>query len=535
MHCCKNLYQICFSFLLLLVVTACGHDSSTTTTFELDETVTSEALVTHAERLEQISLDDPLSRSAGSAGYRAAMDYIKNVLAGSGLTIREQQFDFQLFMETEEPRLAMVSPQPETYNVAADFMTLTYSGTGDVVGQIAFISPVFPPGSEANTATDGCNNTNVDTLDLKDKVAVIQRGGCSFAEKVANVEAQGAAAVLIFNEGQEGRTEILAGTLAADSNVNIPVVGTSYAFGKRLYDLYDTGITPILRVAVTAENRLEQTYNLFAETPSGRDDRVIMIGAHLDSVVEGPGINDNASGVAALLEVARQIGRNGYSPQNKIRFAWWGAEEVGLIGSYYYLDNLSPAEREQIAMYLNVDSIASHNFIRGVDDGDLSDTMTAPGASYQETPAGSEVIEEVLLNYFHDRQLPTVATALTGQSDYAGFATYGIPFGGVYSGLVGTKTEEEALLFGGTAGEPYDSCYHRPCDTLANINTQIFTENARAVAHFAQYFGDRSAATLFDQPVAPQMLLASEPQAVPPATRPTDDRYHQDRRTRPPQ
>jgi Zn-dependent M28 family amino/carboxypeptidase len=317
--------------------------------------------------------------------------------------------------------------------------------------------------------------------------------------------------------------------------VGIPVVGIPYDLGNALHDQYVAGAAITLRVAVTGMDAMTPTYNLFAETVAGRDDQVIVIGAHLDSVIEGPGINDNGSGAAALLEVSRQIGLHGYTPQNKIRFAWWGAEEDGTIGSNHYLDGLSPADVRNIAMYLNVDCIASHNFVRGVEDSDLSDTIDHPDNVYQTTPKGSGAIEQALIDYFHTQNLPTKPTPLTGRTDYEGFAQHGIPFGGLFTELGGIKTAAEALLFGGTAGEPYDTCYHKACDTVGNMNTQIFTENAQAVAHVAQYFGDRKVTTLFDETSVPQALSVSRtPLSVKAKTVKTTyrDRYHKDRRHR---
>ncbi len=513
--------------MVVLFVGACGTENAETPKRALEDTITTKALVAHVEALERISLSNPLSRSAGSPGYIQAMEYIRAVLADSGLKVWEQRFEYRLFLETKDPVVSMTAPRQEAYSWGTDYKTISYSGTGDVTAQIAFVTPIFPPGMEPNTSTDGCEAADFNGIDLTGKIAVIQRGTCSFGDKASHAESRGAVAVLIFNEGQVERTGIVEGGLSTGTTVGIPVVGTSYDLGKALHDQYLTGAVPTVRVAVTGLNTISPTYNLFAETVSGRNDQVIMIGAHLDSVIEGPGINDNGSGVVALLELSRQIGLHGYKPQNKIRFAWWGAEEVGLIGSYHYLDNLSPADRRNIAMYLNVDSIASHNFIRGVEDGDLSDTRDEPGTIYQETPAGSGAIEQVLLNYFRSQNLPTKPTPLTGMTDYEGFAEYGIPFGGLYTGLDGLKTEAEALLFGGMAGEPYDSCYHRACDTVATMNTQIFTENARAIAHFAQYFGDRQVTTLLEK-ASVRVASTKTGRSVVTAR----DRYHKDRRDR---
>ena len=518
---------IAVTVLPFMFITACG--KSENAAFHLEDTITTEALVAHARELERISLANGLSRSASSPGYTQSMDYIKDRLAGLGLTIWEQRFEYRLFLETADPALSMTSPETETYVWETDYRTMTYSGIGDVTAEIVFVTPVFPPGAEPNSSTDGCEVADFQEIDVTGKIAVLQRGTCDFIVKASNAESRGAAAVLIFNEGQAGRTELIAGSLLGDSTVGIPVVGIPYDLGKALHDLYDNGATTItLRVAVTGTNAMTSTYNLFAETVSGRDDQVIIIGAHLDSVVEGPGTNDNGSGAAALLEVSRQIGLHGYAPRNKIRFAWWGAEEEGLIGSNYYLDNLSTTDVRNIAMYLNVDCIASHNFVRGVEDSDLSDTIDHPDNIYSETPEGSGAIEQALLDYFQAQNLPTKPTPLTGRTDYEGFAEHGIPFGGLFTELSGIKTEEEAALFGGVAGEPYDNTYHTAGDTLANINTRIFTENARAVAHVAQYFGDREVKTIFEAPASTRSLRAVKAKTV----KTYRDRYHKDRRDR---
>jgi Zn-dependent M28 family amino/carboxypeptidase len=511
-----------------LFITACGNhnsENSANPTLVLEDAITTEALVAHARELENISLANELSRSASSPGYTQSMDYIKDRLAGLGLTIWEQRFEYRSFLETEDPVLSMTSPETETYVWETDYRTMTYSGIDNVTAAIVFVTPVFPPGTELNTSTDGCEVADFQGIDATGKIAVLQRGTCDFIVKASNAESRGAVAVLIFNEGQEGRTDLVAGSLVGDSTVGIPVVGIRYDLGKALHDRYAAGAAITLRVAVTGTNSMASTYNLFAETVAGRDDQVIIIGAHLDSVVEGPGTNDNGSGAAALLEISRQTGLHGYAPRNKIRFAWWGAEEEGLIGSLHYLDNLSTTDVRNIAMYLNVDCIASHNFVRGVEDGDLSDTIDHPDNIYTETPEGSGAIEQALLDYFQAQNLPTKPTPLDGRTDYEGFAERGIPFGGLFTGLDETKTEAEALLFGGTAGEPYDNTYHTAGDTLANINPRIFTENAQAVAHVAQYFGDREVTTLFEARSLSRPLRAVKAKTVTSYR----DRYHKDR------
>jgi Zn-dependent M28 family amino/carboxypeptidase len=220
------------------------------------------------------------------------------------------------------------------------------------------------------------------------------------------------------------------------------------------------------------------TRNVIAETPGGRDDRVVVVGAHLDTVAEGPGTNDNGSAVATLLEIALQMDELGIEPRNKVVFAFWSAEESGLLGAQYYVDNLTKRERKNIALDLNFDMIASNNYALFVYDGDGSDTPeTGPG------PNGSGNIEDVFLDYFAEQDLVTWATAFDGRSDYGPFIEAGIPAGGLFTGADGIKTAEQAAIYGGTVGQYYDPYYHTADDTLANINTHALDVMSDAAAH----------------------------------------------------
>lgn len=227
---------------------------------------------------------------------------------------------------------------------------------------------------------------------------------------------------------------------------------------------------------VDADSEIRTTANVIADSTSGRDDRVVLVGAHLDSVPEGPGIQDNGSGSAAILETALQMANQEITPRNKVRFAWWGAEEAGLLGSQHYVDNLSAREIKDIALNLNFDMIGSPNFVRFVYDGDGS-------ATPQAGPNGSQTIESVFLTYFESVSLPVEPTAFDGRSDYGPFIEVGIPAGGLFTGAEGIKTPDEAALYGGTAGEQYDPCYHLACDTFDNISLEALDQMSDAVAH----------------------------------------------------
>jgi Zn-dependent M28 family amino/carboxypeptidase len=301
----------------------------------------------------------------------------------------------------------------------------------------------------------------------------VQRGTCPFATKVLNAQAAGAAAVIIFNQGDAptpDRTDLFTTTLGVTDVINVPVLTTSYADGE---SLAQTGTEATVSVG---EPQILTTHNVIAETPDGDPNSVVIAGAHLDSVSTGPGCNDNGSGSAALLEVAEQMA--GVTPHNKVRFAWWGAEEAGLFGSFAYVISLFPTELTKVALYLNFDMIGSPNHGFFIYDGDDSDAEGAgPG------PAGSAEIEKTFETYFNSVGVPFLGTDFDGRSDYGPFILAGIPSGGLFTGAEGIKTEEEAALWGGTAGVAYDPCYHQPCDNFANNNDFALEVNSDAIAY----------------------------------------------------
>ncbi|MFF8195169.1 M28 family metallopeptidase [Streptomyces bobili] len=206
-------------------------------------------------------------------------------------------------------------------------------------------------------------------------------------------------------------------------------------------------------------------YNLIADWPGGDTNQVVMAGSHLDSVSSGAGINDNGTGSAAVLEAALTVARTGYQPTKHLRFAWWGAEELGLVGSRYYVNSLSSANRARISGYLNFDMIGSPN----------------PGYFvYDDDPA----IEKTFKDYFAGIGVATeIETEGDGRSDHAPFKSAGVPVGGLFTGASRAKTASQVTKWGGTAGQAFDRCYHSSCDTTANVNDTALNRNADALAH----------------------------------------------------
>jgi Zn-dependent M28 family amino/carboxypeptidase len=451
----------------VLCATVVGANAAVPTdTTELREAVTADAIMDHLAELQKIADNNGDTRASGTAGYDASVDYIEDLLVAAGYEVTRQDFLFNRFSELSEPVFEQVSPNDVTYVPNEDFLTMDYSGSGDVTEALQAVDLVLPPGPTASTSNSGCEPEDFADF-VEGNIALIQRGTCDFSVKAANAFDAGAVGVIIFNEGQEGRTETLAGTLGDAFSDPIPVIGTSFEIGNELAALLEQGEV-IIHLATDTLIELDvPTQNLIAETPTGRDDRVVMAGAHLDSVPDGPGIQDNGSGSATLLELALQIAELGIEPRNTIRFAWWGAEEAGLIGSQFYVDSLTKSEAKDIELYLNFDMIGSPNYARFVYDGDGS-------AFGIRGPAGSHAIEEVFEEFFASQGLASEPTAFDGRSDYDAFISAGIPAGGLFTGAEDNKTEDQVALYGGLAtfdGEvvAYDPCYHQACDSLDPI------------------------------------------------------------------
>jgi Zn-dependent M28 family amino/carboxypeptidase len=286
--------------------------------------------------------------------------------------------------------------------------------------------------------------------------------------------------MIIFNEGQpdiedDDRVGAVNATLGGPDLVAIPVFGITYALGAQLVALDATpGVT--MHMATDAAIVTRQSANVLADTAGGRPDRTVVVGAHLDSVAAGPGINDNGSGIAAVLEIARQVAALDLTPRNRIRFALWGGEEFGLLGAEHYVASLPAKELKNIAVNLNFDMIGSPNWVPFVYDGDGS----ATGA---KGPSGSGNVETVFTSFLASQGVTGVPTAFDGRSDYGPFIAVGIPAGGLFTGAEGIKTAAEAAAYGGTAGLAYDPCYHQACDTFANVSSAALDLMADAAAH----------------------------------------------------
>lgn len=495
--------------LLLSVATIpadAGPRRTDNTSAKLRAAVTEEGLAEHLEAFQAIADAHDGNRASGTEGYDASAAYVMDVLTDAGYEPTVQEFEFPYFTELAIPELEQISPLAKAYTTPDDFMTMSYSGSGDVTGQVVAVDTTFTPPSKENPVTSGCEADDFVGFPAG-SIALMQRGGCTFGTKALNAQNAGAVAAIVFNTGAEGATDAFGGTLGApETPVTIPVVGSSFAVGQEL-----DGSTA--RVFTSTFSEYRTTFNVLAETAAGSDDNVVVVGAHLDSVEDGPGINDNGTGSAGILEVAEQMAE--VKPKNKVRFAWWGAEESGLLGAEHYVADLEendPAALEAIALYLNFDMIGSPNFVRFVYDGDNSRYGTDVA---MEGPAGSGAIEQTFHDYFASQDLPSEESAFTGRSDYGPFISVGIPAGGLFTGGDGTKTPEQQLVYGGTAGITYDECYHTPCDDIDNVDRTVLHQMSDAIAHTVLTFAMSTQAVNGEgkgHPVAaPGQAVAGEP------------------------
>ncbi len=442
-----------------------GCDSRTNNTYEkLLECVRVEGVREHQAALQAAADANGGNRAAGTQGYTDSVAYVVDTLEAAGWNVELDEFPFTY---TPPPTLQQLSPVAATYETGA----FTGTGFGDVSGQIIPVDLALAP---PRASTSGCEATDFAGLDFSGPadIALIQRGTCTFAIKALNAEAAGAEAVIIFNQGNDPTREgLIVGTLGGLNVVGIPVVGGSFANGEALAV---PGATA--RVDVDPPESRPQV-NIIAELPGTNNNNVVMAGAHLDSVQRGPGIQDNGSGSAALLEVAEQIAK--LKPQNTLRFGWWGAEESGLIGSREYVAGLSQSELDRIALYLNFDMIGSPNYIFMTYDGDESGFPAPVGVPI---PDGSVAIEKLFESYYTAVGEPYDDAQFSGRSDYQAFILNDIPAGGLFTGAEVLKTPAQAAIWGGTVGDQYDPCYHLACDTFDNISLHALDVNSDAVA-----------------------------------------------------
>ena len=383
--------------------------------------VTRAGLEEHLRALQEVAERHGGNRAAGTPADAASAAYVSARLREAGFEVRLQPVSFPFFRQ----RTARLAADGRRLRPGRDFRVLTYSGSGRVAGEVR--------------ATGlGCRSSDFAGLP-QGGVALVRRGRCLFSVKARNAERAGAGAVLLTDPDVQG--EPFSATLGAPG-IGLPMVVLGAEAARRLRP----GARARIAVRTVSERRTSN--NVLAESPAGTANRVLMAGGHLDSVAAGPGMNDNGSGVAALLEAAEALGAG--TGGVRVRLGFWAAEELGLYGSRHYVNGLSASERRHIEGYVNLDMVGSPNAV-------------------PEVYGGAPRIERALRRAVGGR-LPV--EGLGGGSDHAPFKRAGIPVGGLFTGA----SED------GPGGRPRDPCYHRRCDTIDNVDRRVLLRMARAAA-----------------------------------------------------
>jgi Zn-dependent M28 family amino/carboxypeptidase len=442
---------------------------------QLRKGVTVAGILEHERALQDVAIANDGTRFATSPGYLASLDYVEDRLKRAGYTTERVPFDFPKWTLNAPSTVEETAPTARTFAEDADYIVAQFSAGADVTGNVVPTNDIqIPPPGGAGSGTSGCEASDFPP-ETTGNIALMQRGTCTFVDKYDNAKAAGAIGAVIFNDGFEDREAPIATTSTA--NIGIPTLMIGNDIGESLYGEAQSG--PVtMHIAVDATTTPNTEYDLVADTPSGNPDRTIVVGAHLDSVEVGPGINDNGSGTATILDIAERMAELNQKPRNRVRFAFWGAEEAGLVGSTAYVKQLvANGQIGQIEANLNFDMVGSPNFVRFVYDGDNSTGEGSVG------PAGSGEIEAMFNRYFRQHGLATDPTPFDGRSDYGEFILNGVPAGGLFTGAEGIKTEQQEAVYGGVAGLAYDPCYHQACDTFFNLNTTALDQMSDAAAH----------------------------------------------------
>jgi hypothetical protein len=467
------------------------------TSAKLVPCITSDDLWNHMEAFQAIADANPgadghPSRNSGEPGYKASVDYVANLMRQAGYDVTLQPYTFTYSSYVGTPSLSEASPTARTFKLLDDWNP--GNSEGDATGaQVMPVGHTVMPPTPTPSSASGCDPA--DFAGVAGKIALIQRGTCNFGVKVLNAQAAHAAGVIIFNEGNPGRTSVFSGSMV-DANGNpfvasIPVAFTSFDIGQSLYNEYTAGKPPVMTLSIhqiVDPNRTD--WNVIAESKGGDPNHVVVVDAHLDAIY-GAGMLDNASGSAAILDIAQKMRKA--HPLNKLRFIWFGGEELGELGSKYYVGHLSPSELAKIRYDLDADVLATPNYSIGILDPAAVDLFgrTVSKTFPQQVYEPSKVARDMAVNYFDSIGKNHIFFSPVG-TDAEQFQLAGVPASGVLTGQDCCKTQEEVDLFGGYTGNyegnvpSFDGgCVDNPfrwCDNLGNNDRNVLTFMSKAFA-----------------------------------------------------
>lgn len=441
------------------LVTACSTTSSPPppNAEDLAASIAIDALYVHLDALQKIADANGGRRAEGTPGYDASVDYIANALRAKGFDVETPEFDRYGGTTGGHPGLTVAG---RGYSVEKASLLVD---TGANAVEALTLRPAKPA---------GCAAGDYQGVNVKGAIAVVDDTACSVVAKQNAALAAGAVGVLVALSTSRGSPPTLF-TPGYYRELTAPV------------GIIDAATNAALRrTSAPVELRLDgqpvlvKSRNVLAQTKTGGTGDVVLVGAHLDSIGGGPGMNDNGSGVAAVLETALQLGS---SPEivNAVRFAFWGSEEIGLEGSRAYVRGLSPDQLDDIALYLNFDMLGSPNAGYFTYDGDQSTAAGEPA----DIPEGSAGIERLLAGYLNLAGVRPADMPLADKTDYDPFRAAGVPIGGATTGAAQQKSAVQARLWGGKPGAPFDPNYHTVRDDITNVDRHALEVMGPSVAY----------------------------------------------------
>jgi Zn-dependent M28 family amino/carboxypeptidase len=431
----------------------------------LRDAISVDDIVADLGRLAEIAEANGGHRAAGSPGHDASVEFAAGELREAGYEVELRPIPVQAF-DQRGPTVLEI-PGESRFADIRDFKAMLFSAAADVSAPVVAVGfdPAAQPGDRKGR---GCNPADFADVPAG-SILLLSPGNCRRHDVIVNAQGAGADAVVTaYPDWRSG--SVLRPTLLTPGDITVPSIGSTQEVGLALLEASHSGAR--VRIVVDAVSEARASANVVAETPGGDPADVLVVGGHLDSVMDGPGINDNGSGTMTILELARELAR--LRPDGaawKVRFILFTGEETGLIGSLDYVATLSAQDSGSIVAYLNLDMLASPNPVRQV-------------YAVQDTsrPGANRVIADLFGAALDGQGLTWETIELGCQADHCPFNQAGLPTGGLFSGANEIKTSEQVDLFGGTAGSAQDPCYHLACDTTANVDREVLEQLAKAAA-----------------------------------------------------
>ncbi|CAF1083376.1 unnamed protein product [Didymodactylos carnosus] len=447
-----------------VTTTTTATTSSSTLANNLVTSITVDQMMSHLNEFQKIADNNGRTRAIHTRGFELTLDYITQYLTNNtNLKVHRQDFNWSTFNLTDIPTFSSnISGVNKIYTrgVGADFYELIYfrnSSTSSVSARVTII-PRY-----------GCSPSDWNTLDITETVALVAGGGGCLYRVKAQLAPSNLSGLLIYNS--VGMSAVAS---SVNPNITFPVLSVSYGVGMELKNAPNN---MLVTIQLTAGKEQKPVGNICADTRTG-------------------------SGSAANLVLATNIARlfnksvdRAY--KYRVRFCWWGAEEVGLRGAEYHRDmarqNTTVGERiSDYLVNLNYDMLGSPNYMFGIYNG-----SSAPNNTPAYAKPGSIKLSELFRDWFTNHLLPWTYTDVSGRADYGPFLEAGVVASGLFSGAEGIKSKSERDYYdqvlgsspGGIVATAYDPCYHLDCDTVQNINQFALQRMTQAAAYVLEFLG----------------------------------------------